>query len=531
MKAIRTITCTILLAALFPAVVISQEPRVTRVEIEPGEFWWGGAVGLGARMPYTRPLEEYDLATRNNNNQIAPLLLSSTGRAVWSDFPFSFSVREGFLEIRSRHETVAVEQYGKTLREAYRATASKHFPSSGTLPDTMFFSLPQYNTWIELMYDQNQDDILQYARAIIANGFPPGVLMIDDNWQRYYGSLDFKAERFPDPRAMTDELHALGFKVMLWVCPFISPDSPEYRQLAARGLLLRRSGGNSPAIIPWWNGQSACLDLTNPKAVEYLVEQLESARERHGVDGFKFDAGDNNFYNRVQAYNRDALPVDHTAAWARVGLSFPFNEFRACWKMGGQPLVQRLGDKNYSWDGVRLLVPEMLAAGLLGYAYTCPDMIGGGQFSSFLGRDPASLDQVLIVRSAQVHAFMPMMQFSVAPWRVLDSTRLDIARRAAWLHVSISPYILSLARESSVTGEPIVRHLEYAFPGEGFATCHDQFMLGDKYLVAPVVTPGTSRSVRLPRGRWRDDLGRVHRGGQTIVIDVPLDRIPRFERL
>ena len=83
--------------------------------------------------------------------------------------------------------------------------------------------------------------------------------------------------------------------------------------------------------------------------------------------------------------------------------------------MGGQALVQRLGDKDYSWNAVGLLIPDMIAAGLLGYAYACPDMIGGGQFGSFLGSRPDKADQELIVRSCQVHTLMPMMQFSVAP--------------------------------------------------------------------------------------------------------------------
>ena len=51
----------------------------------------------------------------------------------------------------------------------------------------------------------------------------------------------------------------------------------------------------------------------------------------------------------------------------------------------------------------------MLVAGLLGYPFSCPDMVGGGEFSSFL--DGAQMDQNLIVRSAQCHALMPMMQF------------------------------------------------------------------------------------------------------------------------
>ena len=51
-------------------------------------------------------------------------------------------------------------------------------PAAGELPDETLFVKPQYNTWIELIYDQREDRIRKYADDIIANGFPPGVLMI-----------------------------------------------------------------------------------------------------------------------------------------------------------------------------------------------------------------------------------------------------------------------------------------------------------------------------------------------------------------
>ena len=112
-------------------------------------------------------------------------------------------------------------------------------------------------------------------------------------------------------------------------------------------------------------------------------------------------------------------------------------------------------------------------------------MIGGGQFTSFLGVE--RFDEELIVRSAQVHALMPMMQFSVAPWRILSPENAAVCARYAQLHRQFGPYILSLAHHASKTGEPIVRAMEYAFPHEGFLECRDQFMLGDRYLVAPDV--------------------------------------------
>ncbi|MDR0894609.1 MAG: glycoside hydrolase family 31 protein [Prevotellaceae bacterium] len=497
------------------------------------EYWWGGVVALGSRMPYLHPLNEIDLSRDGYNNQLVPLLLSSKGRYVWSDRPFRFTVGEQReLILTSDTEPLSVTVGGKTLRDAYLHACHQHFPPSGALPDTLFFSMPQYNTWIELMYNQNQADILKYARGIADNNFPKGVLMIDDNWQKYYGNFDFKPERFADPKGMVDELHAMGFKIMLWVCPFVSPDSPEYRELNSKGYLLRdRQGG--AAVIQWWNGQSACYDLTNPDAAAYLTARLKELQQTYGIDGFKFDAGDPNFYDspNLISFRKDATSVDHSEAWAKIGLAFPFNEYRACWRMGGQALVQRLGDKNNDWKAVQSLIPDMLAAGLLGYAYTCPDMIGGGQYASFVHADPARMDQELIVRSAQVHALMPMMQFSVAPWRVLDSKHLAILRNMARLHEQMGGYIIKLARLAAKTGEPIVRHLEYAFPGQGFTNCVDQFMLGDRYLVTPMLKSGTSRTIILPTGIWRDERGKTYRGGRTYSIDVPINRLPYFERL
>jgi alpha-glucosidase len=504
----------------------------TEITPLPDEYWWGGVVAYGSRMPYIQPVEEFNLASRNENSAICPLLLSSKGRYLWSDYPFRFTVTEQGIIIRSEHEDIPVQTAGTTLREAYTDACRKHFPPNGQLPDTLFFTMPQYNTWIELMYSQNQDDILKYARGIVENGFPGGVLMIDDNWQKSYGNFEFRPDKFPAPKEMVDELHRMGFKVMLWICPFVSADSPEYRQLAAKGYLLKNKNG-LPAIINWWNGQSACYDFTRPDAVAYFVSVLKNMQQVYGIDGFKFDAGDNTFYTGTDlvAHRKDALSVDHTLAWAKIGLEFPFNEYRAGWRTGGQALVQRLGDKEYSWDGVRVLIPDMIAAGLLGYAYTCPDMVGGGMFTMFLDMDETKFDQALIVRSAQVHALMPMMQFSVAPWRILNSENLGAVRDAARLHGKFGPYIIACARESAKTGEPIVRHLEYAFPGEGFAECKDQFMLGDKYLIAPVVTKENTRTVKLPKGLWKDDLGNIHKGGKNITVDVPLNRLPYFERL
>jgi len=73
--------------------------------------------------------------------------------------------------------------------------------------------------------------------------------------------------------------------------------------------------------------------------------------------------------------------------------------------------------------------------------------------------------------------------------------------------------------------------MEYQFPHQGLENVKDQFMLGDRYLVAPVVDNRLEREVRLPKGTWRDEQGRKYRGGKTYRIQVPLERLPYFEKI
>lgn len=510
---------------------------VKRVSIAQGEYWFGAAVNEGHVMPFK---EGYacNLYGDTKGNQASPLLISTSGRYIWSEEPFAFTVSKGEIVISGTRDSVYVLKAGSTLQDGYKAAGKRFFPANGRMPDTLLFAKPQYNTWIELVYNQNQADILKYAHDIINNGFPPGVLMIDDNWAPYYGRFEFRKDRFGDPRAMIAELHSLGFKVMIWVCPFISPDTEVFRYLREEKLLLLDNKGDKsltwdktsdPAVISWWNGYSAVMDFTNPKAVSWYKAQLDTMTSGYGIDGFKLDAGDPGFYGENTISYKKASSNRHTELWGMFGLKYPLNEYRAMWKMGGQPLAERLRDKTHSWEDLQKLIPDITVAGLLGYQFTCPDMIGGGEFGSFIGRD--KLDEDLVVRSAQCSALMPMMQFSAAPWRVLNSNHLNAVKKAVNVRMSMAPYIMRLARQAAITGEPIVRNMEYVFPKNHFENCHDQFMLGDSIMVAPIVYKGTSRKVQFPPGNWQGDEGTIIKGPATKEIDVPIDRLPWFHQL
>lgn len=521
--------------------LFASSPDRVKIEIEQDEYWWGGLSAVGFETPYdATSVAEYDLWGENKGNQAQPLLISSKGRYFWSEDPIKYSINQGEIIVTTKSGKIHHGKVGNNLKDAYMYVSENFFPPNGVIPPEMFFTHPQYNTWIELMYDQNEEDILNYAQSILDNGFPPGVIMIDDNWQANYGTWKFSAERFQDPKGMIKKLHDMGFKVMLWICPFVTADSEMFRYLAKEGMLLLdedktqdilwANTQNKAAIVRWWNGASATLDLSNPRAMEWFVNELDYLVEEYGVDGFKLDAGDARFYTGNIVSYKDVTPNRHTQYFAELGLRYPYNEYRASWKMAGLPLVQRLRDKTHEWHDLKKLIPDQMSQSLMGYAYTCPDMIGGGEYQSFLAS--ANIDEELVVRSAQVHALMPMMQFSVAPWRVLSEENMQICADMANLHYEMGPKIIELAKEASKTGMPIVRPMALVYPESGYETVHDQFFLGDDLLVAPVVEKGArKRSVIFPEGRWQCEQGEIFVGGQTHEIQVPLERLPYFQKI
>lgn len=166
-------------------------------------------------------------------------------------------------------------------------------------------------------YHPTQDAVLDYAQGVLDGGFPPGVIMIDDRWSVDYGNWTFDRTRFPHPAEMTRRLHELGFSVMLWLVPFVSPDSENSRMAASKGWLIK-GPDKQPVVRDWWNGYSTVLDLTHPEAVAWLRAALHDLIAIDGVDGFKFDAGDLRDYPPDDEAVAGNAAVDQCEAWARL---------------------------------------------------------------------------------------------------------------------------------------------------------------------------------------------------------------------
>ncbi len=502
------------------------------IKLLASEHWWGGAVRHGDQMPFDAQSNiREELGTNLYGNQGCPLLVSSKGRYIWSEEPYSFEFKDGRLTIEDMLGQIEQGHGHENLRGAYLAACRKFFPPSGRTPHKLCFQVPQYNAWIEMLRYPTQEKVYSYTQAVLDSAMPPGVFIIDAWWYRNNGTWRWDLEAFPNAKEMVNRLHEQGFLVVLWIGNFVTPDTRTFLDLRDKGFLLHDEEGKA-VIRRWWDGYGAIVDLSHPEALAWFQGELDKLIENDGIDGFKFDGGDPWMYHFDFKCHSPRTPNSHCEDFARLGLKYDISEYRACWKLGGQHLIQRARDKHHWWGykGMADLIPTALAQGLVGYPYICPDMVGGGEDTDYFAPD-FQLDQELFVRWAQLSTFFPIIQYSQLPSRVLDDEHLPYCMEMVKLRAKLGPEILDLAKHAAKTGEPILRHMAYVFPDEGMEKVLDQYMLGEKYLVAPVTEKGAiSRRVRFPTGKWKGDDGSSVQGPCEIEVSAPLARLPWYTR-
>ena len=518
----------------------ARQRQVTVVTPLAGEKWWGGILHRGWEMPYGNTPRPIDLGLEGGVT--APFLVSSAGRYVWSDRPFVYAFTNDVLTVASDVEKVEPVVAGTTLREAYLAASAKHFPFNGRTPAELLFAKPQWNNWIEIaIQGMRQTSVDAYTEALARSGFPCGVYIMDGGWLSHNGSYRFHAPDFPESRTRL----VVGEDIL--AVDHVALPVAQHLVLAAVGAHERRrpdhrlpplladaaehAPGVRAGVVWWWSGISCVWDLTYALGWDDYAQTLRRFAAEYGIDGFKWDAGDVGPMARTLRFHDPAKrAVDWAHDYVRVGAElFPYNEYRVGFRTGGMPVMQRLPDVYHRWEAIRRVSGMVQAAGLLGSPYVVADMVGGGEATTY--RPGGYFSEKLFVRSCALAALHPMMQFSAAPWRYLSPGNVEICRAFANLHVEFAPYILDLARQAARTGEPIVRTMEYEFPHAGFAKPMTQFMLGPKWLVAPVTAEDDAVTVELPAGRWTDDLGTVHVGPKTLTLThVPLGRLPRYAR-
>lgn len=428
--------------------------------------------------------------------------------------------------------TVFVEANARDVYRDHTGVVGK--PAKSDAPYEQYVK-PLWNSWAQFYTKVDQNKILDWAQKLHDNRIPGHTIQLDDKWESNYGNLTFDPKTFPDARAMSDKIHAMGYDFGIWVTLWINLDSTNYQYAADHGYLLKdKTDGTKPCKVTWWNGTAGIVDLANPDAKAWYVANLKKLMSTYRVDGFKFDT---RFFDDSCAPDPGYKRADYQRLGAELADGFDLQGagIRTHWS-GSQKtgFVIRQIDKGTGWDSLAASVTQNLAISTIGYPFVETDMIGGS------GGQPAPKKDVLI-RWAQSAALMPLMYSSASPAGTndvktgkpvsYDQETIDRYRDAVQAHGRLAPYIWDQVKHSVATGDPIMRPLFFDFPKDARTyTVNDEWMLGPAVLAAPQLTSGTTRDVFLPSGKWFDvNHGTVIQGPKTLrAYRTPLDVTPAF---
>jgi alpha-glucosidase len=349
-------------------------------------------------------------------------------------------------------------------------------------------------------------------------------------------------ELYPDLPGFIDGLHAQGIQFLGYANPFIDVGLQHFEPMDTDDLLIKDASGASYTFIAP-NGRSSLPDFTRPEARMYTQGFLRAMVQDIGMDGFMADFGEYAPLDAVYSDGSDPLgahnryPVWWHETWrGAMDQARPEGNWAVIVRSGwtgvqGTAQIFWAGDQEADfsiYDGLPTVVPALLNLGLAGVPFVTHD-IGG-----FSG-GPSTKE--LYLRWVELGAFTPIMRTHEGANKLenwsweRDTETTDHFRRFARIHEALGPELMSWAGEAVQSSKPLVRHLMLEFPDDPQSrSVSDQYMLGDVYLVAPVVTEGqTSRTVYLPPGTWFHLwTGQSYEGGQSIEVDAPIGSPPVF---
>ena len=496
---------------------MAETPKYqTDTEVDRDEKWWGLFVGDAPAQPFLQPFQ-FNTGEWPQTGFRTPIMLSSRGRYVWSNHPITVDFTEQKLSIGSDYEEIEAQKGGRTLREAYLVCCHKNFPPTGKVPAIDLFTLPVYDTETEFGFMQNQQELLAYAERLLQEGFPKGILLVSDGWRSTSREYDFDRAFYPKPKEMIERLHEMGFKVMLTITPYASSFGRTYISDLKQGWFIRNAE-KKPMILENEGGYSVCYDITQADQAALIRNSLNRLQEQYGVDGFRFDCR-----AAVAALHTDGRAGQFMQAWVGLGEGISLCEYEPGLN---KPLTHYVNctenHDTYDWQTLRESINDMIVAGLCGFSY---------YHISSPRSDVSQLpdDQLLLASALQLDLLMPVANIEFAPWRITDPTLYLAVKETANFRASLAEYLRETVMESVQTAEPLIRHMEYQFPRNGFADCNTQFMLGAKYLVVPNTGHETKRLVRLPRGVWTDRHGNRYKGPLVTEVNCSDGQIVWFE--
>ena len=542
--------------------VSATAPKVSNWRFELNDAA-DGYYGLGERfdeLNHTHQIiknSSQDNATAKGDDTYKPIpfFMSTSGYGLWVD-----TTAEAVFDMNaSSREDISITVPAAKLRVVLFTGPQfpvilDHFTAlagRSMLPPYWSFA-----PWIGRDYHRNDADVREDIEKSRSLGLPASVLLIDSPWATGYNSYIFNPKQFTDAPKMIHDLHAAGFKLVLWHTSWINNktkrpgevgfadkidvESSNYKEAAEHGYFVKDAEGR-PYDASWWKGEGSLIDFTNPQAKTWWQGQVTKA-VKAGADGFKDDDAEGNFQGDARFADgsdprlmRNRYAVEYNRAMEEViqkelggnGVLF----IRSA-TVGNQNLAFLWGGDNEASfspeNGLPTVVTAGLGAGISGMALWTADL--GGYLGTTSTPDPR-----LFMRWTELSAFSPTMELlstsNLGPWGY-GQEALDNYRKYAVLHMSLFPYRYAAAQEAAKTGMPIMRALVLNYQNDKEAReAKSEYLFGPDFLVAPVIDENTSRAVYLPQGNWIDYwTGKSLGGGKVIVADSPLSTLPLYAR-
>ena len=132
--------------------------------------------------------------------------------------------------------------------------------------------------------------MLAWAKGLHDAGIPAHTIQVDDGWMSHYGDFTFNS-KFPDPKALSDQIHAMGYNFGLWVTLWINNDADNFSYAAAARLPAEVEDRPEPAVHGHLVERHRRHRRPRPTPTRraWYVGQLHNLQQTYGVDGFKFD--------------------------------------------------------------------------------------------------------------------------------------------------------------------------------------------------------------------------------------------------
>ncbi|HJA93934.1 MAG TPA: family 31 glucosidase [Candidatus Eisenbergiella merdipullorum] len=414
---------------------------------------------------------------------------------------------------------------------------------------------------------RTQDEVLTVARQYQERGIHIDQIVIDFFHWTVQGDWKFDPRYWPDPKAMVDELHSMGIRVIVSVWPSVDRKSENFGPMMERGLLIRTERGAAQTYD--FQGDCVEIDVFNPEARKYVWEICKKNYYDYGIDAFWLDNSEPDFgvydFEHYRYCDGPALAISniYPQLYSRVF----YDEMS---KLQKRPVVNLLrcawaGSQKYGnvvWSGD---VPSTFEAfadqiqcglnmGLAGIPWWTTD-IGG--FMTDDVNDPEFRQLLIRWYQFAVYSAVLRMHGDRGPYDIppLDDRdwgggylhtgqpnelwsygedNYEIMKKYYDIRISMRDYIRKLYEDAHRNGSPLMRTMFYEFPTDKKCwELQDQYMFGDRYLVAPILhLDQFEREVYLPQGRWKlTSTGEICQGGGMVTAAVPIDYMPVFERI